>query len=173
MTVASLDLRSASALEGLAALGEDFDTLLAHTRPAIETRLVALWSAKLAALHRHGPAVVSMADAARDLTLRGGKRFRAALPAAVHAGVAPEAPLEPAFQAGVALELLQTYLLIQDDWMDGDLTRRGGPSVHAALGGILGGPHLGASSAMLASDLTCNMAFDVVASIDLPAPRVL
>ncbi len=58
--------------------------------------------------------------------MRGGKRFRAALLAAVHAGVAPEASLEPAYQVGMALELLQTYLLIQDDWIDGDVTRRGG-----------------------------------------------
>ena len=31
--------------------------------------------------------------------------------------------------AGVALELLQAYLLVHDDWMDGDDVRRGGPSV--------------------------------------------
>ncbi len=81
--------------------------------------------------------------------------------------------LEPALAVGVALELLQTYLLIQDDWMDGDLMRRGGPSVHAALGAVLGDAHLGASSAMLASDLSWNLAFEVVSTIALPAPRVL
>ena len=154
-------------------LGSDFASLLATVRPAIEKRLEAVWGERIAALRRHGVEVTAMASAARELTMRGGKRYRAALLAAAYAGVAPEAPLEPAYQAGVALELLQTYLLIQDDWMDGDLTRRGGPSVHAALAGRLGTAHLGNSSAMLASDLTCNLAFEVVAGIDLPAPRVL
>jgi geranylgeranyl diphosphate synthase, type I len=154
-------------------LGPDFSALLAAVRRAIEQRLAALWSERAGALGRHGPEVAAMVAAARDLTLRGGKRYRAALLAAAYAGVAPEAPLEPAFQVGIALELLQTYLLIQDDWMDGDLTRRGGPTVHAALAGRLGGAHLGASSAMLSSDLCLNLAFEVVATIDLPAPRVL
>src|SRR6185437_3001411 len=101
------------------------------------------------------------------------KRYRAALLAAAYAGAAPGASLEPALQAGVALELLQTYLLIQDDWMDGDLTRRGGPTVHAALAERLGGAHLGAASAMLASDLSWNLAVSVVSAIDLPPSRVL
>jgi geranylgeranyl diphosphate synthase type I len=57
--------------------------------------------------------------------------------------------------------------------MDGDLTRRGGPAAHVSLAASLGNAHLGASSAILASDLTCNLAFAVVAGIDLPAPRVL
>jgi geranylgeranyl diphosphate synthase type I len=157
----------------LAALASDFPALLAAVRPAIEQRLSALWDGRIAELRPHGAEVTAMASAARDLTLRGGKRYRAALLAAAYGGVAPGASLEPAFQAGVALELLQTYLLIQDDWMDGDLTRRGGPSVHAALSQRLGGAHLGASSAMLASDLSWNLAFEVASSIDLPADRVL
>jgi geranylgeranyl diphosphate synthase type I len=176
MTVTSLDpddlTPATSALTGLASLGDDFSSLLAHVRPAIEARLTALWAAKIAALHRHGPAVVAMGDASRELTLRGGKRFRAALLAAVHAGVAPEASLEPAYQVGIALELLQTYLLIQDDWIDGDVTRRGGPSVHVILGAQLGA-HLGAASAILASDLTWGMALATIAAIEVPAPRVV
>src|SRR5690349_18056605 len=157
----------------LASLGGDFGALLRAIRPAIEDRLEALFQGKLAAVRRHGPEVTAMVDAARDLSLRGGKRYRAALVAVAYGGVSPDAPLEPAFQAGVALELLQTYLLIQDDWMDGDLTRRGGASVHAALAGSLGTVHQGDSSAVLASDLTCNLAFEVMSGIDLPAPAVL
>jgi geranylgeranyl diphosphate synthase type I len=159
-------------MPSLASLGSEFPALLAAVRPAIEERLTTLWNGRIDALRKHGPEVTAMATAARDLTLRGGKRYRAALLAAAYGGVAPEASVEPAFQAGVALELLQTYLLIQDDWMDGDLTRRGGPSVHAALAQTLG-EHLGASSAMLASDLSWNLAFEVVSAIALPADRVL
>src|SRR5580704_5200959 len=110
-------------------LGPDFPAVLARVSSAVEERLGALWAERLASLQRYGAEVTAMASAARDLTLRGGKRDRAALLAAAYAGVAPAAPIEPALRAGVALELLQTYLLIQNDWMDRDDTRLGGASV--------------------------------------------
>src|SRR5512132_1420970 len=176
MTVTSLDPAdldlATSPLTGLASLGGDFAALLVRVRPTIEARLTALWADKLASLQRHGAAVVAMADASRELTLRGGKRFRAALLAAVHAGVTPEASLEPAYQVGMALELLQTYLLIQDDWIDGDVTRRGGPSVHVILGAGVG-ERIGAASAILASDLTWGMALATIAGLEVPAARVI
>lgn len=174
MTLAQMDPNDLTPvpLTGLAELGDDFPALLAVVRPAIESRLTGLWDAKIASIQRHGDAVVAMASAARELTLRGGKRFRAALLAAVHAGVAPEAALEPAYQIGAALELLQTYLLIQDDWIDGDVARRGGPSVHVILGAALG-EHYGASSAILASDFTWGMALATIAAIDVPPARVV
>lgn len=174
MTLAQMDPTDLTpvAPTGLAMLGDDFPALLAHVRPAIEARLTELWTTKIASIHRHGPAVVAMASAARELTLRGGKRFRAALLAAVHGGVAPEAALDPAFQIGVALELLQTYLLIQDDWMDGDASRRGGPSVHVILGAELG-ERFGAASAILASDFTWGIAVATIAAIEAPPARVV
>jgi geranylgeranyl diphosphate synthase type I len=152
---------------------EAFSGFLAEVRPEVERRLSACWSDKLRDLAPHGPSVLAMASAARDLTLRGGKRYRAALLATAYVGVAPSAPLEPAFAAGAALELFQSYLLIQDDWMDGDALRRGGPSVHAALAEVLGDQHAGNASAILASDLTWGMALGVLATLDAPPERVL
>jgi geranylgeranyl diphosphate synthase type I len=171
--------------------GPDFASFLGRVRSAVDERLVSLWDARVAALGKHGPDVVAMASAARDLTLRGGKRFRAALLVAAYGGAAPFAmgpqaapspappsaaprdALDPALQAGLALELLQTYLLIQDDWMDGDDTRRGGPAVHAALAAHHHSKHLGASSAMLASDLTWNLALELLATLDAAPARVV
>ena len=157
----------------MVSLGSDFPTLLARVRPEVERRLVELWDAKLRAVKGHGAEVTAMVEATRDLTLRGGKRFRAALLVAAYTGVAPDAPLEPALQGGVALELLQSYLLIHDDWMDGDPTRRGGPTVHVVLGAKLGDPHLGNASAILAGDLTWGLALSTLSAIDGPAERVL
>lgn len=146
---------------------------MGSVRPAVEKRLARLWSRELRALEKHGPEVTAMAGAARDLTLRGGKRFRAVLLAAAYVGVAPHAPIAIALDAGAALELLQSYLLMQDDWIDGDATRRGGPSVHAALAVALGGTRLGDASAILASDLTWGLAVRTLASVDAPAERVV
>lgn len=154
-------------------LAPEFPALLAQTRAAVDDRLAQLWDVELTSLRRYGADVVAIADAARDLTMRGGKRFRAALVVAAYAGVAPDAPLEPAYQAGMTLELLQSYLLIQDDWIDRDDTRRGGPAAHAALRERFHDAHLGASYAVLASDYTWGLAVRVLSQIGLPAPRVL
>lgn len=152
---------------------EVFLGFLGDVRPEVERRLATCWSDKLDELSPHGPSVLAMASAARDLTLRGGKRYRAALLVAAYSGVAPVAPLEPALSAGAALELFQSYLLIQDDWMDGDVLRRGGPSAHASLAQAFGEEHLGDASAILASDLTWGMALAELATLDAPPERVL
>jgi geranylgeranyl diphosphate synthase, type I len=154
-------------------LGSDFPTFLARVRPEVEQRLVALWDGKIEACRRYGPDVVAMIDAARDLTLRGGKRYRAGLLAAGYFAAAPDAPIGPALQGGVALELLQAYLLMQDDWMDDDPTRRGGPSAHVLLRRQVGSTHIGNASAILASDFTSGLALTTLATIDVPAARLL
>lgn len=60
--------------------------------------------------------------------------------------------------AAAALELLQAYLLIHDDWMDGDETRRGAPSVHVALAERVQDRDLGNALAILAGDLGVSLA---------------
>lgn len=150
-----------------------YRALSAQVRPAVEKRLRALWQRRRRALARYGRDVQEIVDAASDLTLRGGKRYRAVLLTAAFSGVRPKAPATVAIDASCALELLQTYLLIQDDWMDGDTSRRGGPTVHVALGRALGSEVLGAHSAILASDLTWGMAVGTLAGLDVPAARRL
>jgi len=135
-----------------------FGAHLESVRREVDSRLTTLFERTIEELSPHGDDVVRMATAARDLTLRGGKRFRAGMLVAAFAGAAPRASTEPALAAAVSIELLQSYLLIQDDWMDDDPVRRGGPSAHAALTKAFGDPHLGACSAMLASDLTWGLA---------------
>jgi geranylgeranyl diphosphate synthase type I len=164
-----------------------FAALLARTKPAIEARLETLWQKKLATRGRHGQEVRSIVDISTDLTLRGGKRYRAGLLAAAYYGVAgrgsdasieamvfgtgPDA--EAILSGGISLELLQSYLLIQDDWMDGDVERRGGPSAHVALSRTLGDDRKGAAGAILAGDLVWSMAVDALLDWEGPAERRL
>ena len=110
---------------------------------------------------------------------RGGKRFRPALLAAswVACGggegdaAEPELP-QAVLDAGCAWELLQAYFLIHDDWMDGDDTRRGGPSVHVQLAAHHDDAQLGAASAILAGDLACALAHRILLEADAPADVV-
>lgn len=111
-------------------------------------------------------------DAVEGLTRRGGKRVRPALVLAGHAAVAPIADLAALDRAAAAFELLQTYLLIQDDWMDGDDVRRGGPSAHALLRTRISPQHRADSVAILASDLASADAWALLAEAEFPPQRV-
>ena len=140
-----------------------FASLLARTRPRIEAALERTFDALLAARASTSREVATTYGVARELTMRGGKRFRAALAAAAYEGLAPKPIRGVAVAAGTSLELLQSYLLIQDDWMDGDVERRGGPSAHVALADRLGRStrtraHDGAIGAILAGDVVFGLA---------------
>jgi geranylgeranyl diphosphate synthase type I len=108
-----------------------------------------------------------MVSAVRDLCLRGGKRLRPALLVAGFRAASASGDAEPALDAGVALELLQAYLLIHDDWMDGDLVRRGGPAVHARLARHFRSEHKGHASGILAGDYAAAVALEALSQVSM------
>jgi geranylgeranyl diphosphate synthase type I len=148
-----------------------FRPLLEAVRRRIDERLGQIFARKVAGASAHGADTRALTEATRDLTLRGGKRLRPALTVAAHLAVSPRLSIEDEgalLEIGAALELLQTYLLIHDDWMDGDLTRRGGPSVHAMLrahyeGAAQGEVLLGDAAAILAGDYASALAQESIA----------
>jgi geranylgeranyl diphosphate synthase, type I len=153
--------------------GEAFASLGAGVRRAVEARLAGLFEARRRETERYGGDVQALLEAVRELTMRGGKRLRPAMLVAAYraSGGPPDAGEEAAVGLGVALELLQTYLLIHDDWMDGDAVRRGGPSVHVMLGAHFGSEAKGNSSAILAGDYANALALEVAAGALGPGPR--
>ena len=111
--------------------------------------------------------------AAAALSTRGGKRLRAVLLAAAYEAAGGTGGAERVVWAGVSLELLQSYLLIHDDWMDNDATRRGGPSVHAALEEELGDRHLAGAAAILAGDHFCALSLEALLRVPVAdGPRL-
>src|SRR5207248_4705797 len=108
-----------------------------------------------------------VADALRDYLLRGGKRLRGALLLLGHeaAGGHREAVLD----ASIGVELLHAYLLIHDDFMDQDDVRRGGPTLHRALGA----DHLGSSLALLAGSLCEAWAYQLLGAAAPMAARTV
>jgi len=107
------------------------------------------------------------AQEVRNLTLRGGKRIRAALLACGFELTASGDPMaqEAVIDAAAALELLQSYFLIHDDIMDDDDVRRGGPSVHASLRRRTGSEVQGRNLAILAGDYACAAAFSLMGGL--------
>ncbi|MCU0689920.1 MAG: polyprenyl synthetase family protein [Polyangiaceae bacterium] len=152
---------------------EAFSDLLDRVRRDVDARLAGYLDARVAETARHGTAVEAMTRSVRELTLRGGKRLRAALVVVGYLASNARLSPEPALDAGVAFELLQTYLLVHDDWMDGDDVRRGGPSVPAMLREHHGSRALGDAAAVLAGDFAAALSLDVLSRLDSPADRLV
>jgi geranylgeranyl diphosphate synthase type I len=140
----------------------------------VTSRLESFFEEKLARASELSPCAPELISAVADLTMRGGKRLR---PLAIYAGFrattarVSEDDWQAILTLGASIELLQTYLLIQDDWMDDDEQRRGGPSTHAAMTHKFNDARLGASLAILAGDVAMGFAFELLHSTQFPASR--
>lgn len=136
-------------------------------------RAVDTWLGdKLATARALGAEVTFVIDALRSLGTRGGKRVRAALLSLAYDGAGGRGGSDRVVDAAVAVELMQVYMLVHDDWMDGDLVRRGGPSVHKMLGDAFESKSLGDATAILAGDFASALAQEAMLSVDV-APEAL
>ncbi|MCB9628577.1 MAG: polyprenyl synthetase family protein [Sandaracinaceae bacterium] len=138
-------------------------------RERVDAHLVAFFDKKRAQAERLSPRGLEMVNATAALTLRGGKRLRPLVLAAAYSAVNPEGDLADCIAAGASLELLQSYLLIHDDWMDRDEERRGGPAVHTMFREPGRDPHLADCLGVLTGDLAGTYAWELMA--EAPFPR--
>lgn len=134
-------------------------------------RLVIYFDAKREEANSISPAAIELTNGVADLTLRGGKRLRAVVMGAAFRAVNPEGDLNLIANSAASIEILQSYLLIHDDWMDRDVERRGGPAVHAAFVKQYGDEHLGACLGILAGDLGGAYAWELHLESPFPAAR--
>lgn len=147
------------------------DDFLASVRQRVDARLVSVLDEADGVTRALAPGAVPVLRAARELTLRGGKRLRPALLFAAVECIEPGALPEVCAELGAALELFQTYLLVHDDWMDGDTMRRGAPSVHVTLAKHFADAHIGDATAILSGDLSSALVRQIVSRVELPPER--
>ncbi len=105
-----------------------------------------------------------------EYSLRG-KMIRGALVGFSYRLFHPEGALpRSCVEAGVAMELLQSFLLIHDDIMDQDELRRGGPSIHTqyrtAAPHAGGAVQYGLSLGICAGDISAFLAMERLATMD-------
>jgi geranylgeranyl diphosphate synthase type I len=148
-----------------------FESFVASARTRVEAHLEDWLGARLEEARKRGAEVLVVAKALQGLLLRGGKRLRAGLLAAAYEACGGSGGPVAVLPAMTALELLQAYLLVHDDWMDGDAERRGGPSVPALLREQL--PAFADAASVLAGDLACGWAQMSFFDLALPSGRVL
>ncbi|MDB4992676.1 MAG: Octaprenyl diphosphate synthase [Myxococcaceae bacterium] len=153
--------------------GELFGELSGRIKGLVEDELGRLLSERLEQSYALGPDAVHLVEAVRSLALRGGKRVRAVLVAAAYEALDGEGGAARIAPALAAVELLQAYLLIHDDWMDEDDVRRGGPTVHVMLGEQFGSARAGETTAILAGDWACGLAQTALASTPVPPARLV
>lgn len=147
------------------------DDLFSEVKRRVDERLASYFEAKRQEVATISPDSLEMVDGVADLTLRGGKRLRPIVAAAAFRATAPEADLADVIDIGASLEILQSFLLIHDDWMDQDDERRGGPATHAAYRTKHGDEHLAACIAILAGDLASTYAWELMLGAPFPAER--
>jgi geranylgeranyl diphosphate synthase type I len=151
---------------------DEYELFSSRVRWGTHARLTTWLQERVGEAQGRGTDVFAVADAVQQLALRGGKRMRPVLLVAAYEGCAGEGSLDAILPACVSLELLQAYLLIHDDWMDGDEMRRGGPSVPAMMRGRFAGSHADSAS-ILAGDLAAAWAHQALLDVDLPPAYVL
>jgi geranylgeranyl pyrophosphate synthase len=105
--------------------------------------------------------------------VRGGKRVRGALVLAAYE-MCGGTDAQKVMPVAVAMEVLQTYLLIADDIYDRSETRRGGPTAHIMVRDLHrskkwrgDGAHFGESIASCATLIGSNLAMEEIANADL------
>jgi len=148
-----------------------FDAWMDEIRQHVDDRLQGFFVEKLGEAERLSPLAGELVVEVRDLTMRGGKRLRPIVTAASYRAAHGPGPVDATVDVGAALELLQTYLLIHDDWMDEDDERRGGPAVHYVFQRRHGHTHLGASLGILAGDLASTFSWELFAASAFPKKR--
>jgi geranylgeranyl diphosphate synthase type I len=151
---------------------QSFTSLARGTKTQIDAALDKLAAQEIDKASKLAPDAAVVMRALFDLATRGGKRLRPALVTAAHVACGGDA-MAAVIDAGVALEVIQAYLLIHDDWMDHDDVRRGGPSVHAALRTQFGDRDAGDACAILAGDYAQGLALEVMTQARVPAPRMV
>jgi len=131
------------------------DGWASEVRAGTEARLARFFDEERARAEGIAPEAAELHGAVESLTMRGGKRLRPAVLYAAYRAVHPDGGIGDVVDACAGLELLQSYLLIHDDWMDGDAERRGGPAAHVLLRTEDRDAHLADSLAILAGNLAC------------------
>lgn len=158
---------------------EQVKKTLSEYKERIELELKRYLKRKTKEAYAVSPFCGEMLDAITDITMRGGKRIRAALiyySYIAHGGK----DLEMAMKASMSIELAQTYLLIHDDIIDQDSLRRGGKTIHKIFEKIaserykskVSPAHYGRSVAILAGDTACGLSNEIIAELNV-APELI
>jgi len=137
----------------------------------IDKELEHFFNQKLIKAKDIDPSSVEMIELLKEYQLRDGKRIRAAM---IYYGYRcfSNKDIGQILKASMAIELIQSYLLIHDDIIDQDDKRRNGPTMHCAYKKLaqkrykkIDSDHFGISFAILAGDILCAFANEILTNL--------
>ena len=155
---------------------DEFLKSLQAVKKNVERRLEAYLGDKMAEADRISSGAAELTRVLKEFTLRGGKRLRAAM---VYYGYRAfsDREIEEVWNVAMSVELVQSFLLIHDDVIDEDDTRRGGWTVHRHYSDLhreryhrRDPAHFGESMAILCGDMALALANEILAGGVLDAP---
>jgi geranylgeranyl diphosphate synthase type I len=133
-----------------------------------ERHLDEFFSQKKKETSKVSPEIARLMDVYRDY-MRGGKMARGALTVLGYQ-VSGGRDFEAILPASIAIEIIHSFLLIHDDWIDQDERRRGKPTVHQQFSQEQG-DHFGASLAIILGDAGAFLSYELMASSSFPEKR--
>jgi geranylgeranyl diphosphate synthase type I len=155
---------------------DDFLRSLNAVKGEVEGRLEAFLRGKTEEATGISASAEALTRVLSEFTLRGGKRLRAGLAYYGHRCFS-DRDTEAVWNLAMWLELVQSFLLIHDDVIDEDDTRRGGWTVHRHYSRLheeryhrRDPRHFGESMAILCGDLALVLANEILGRLVLDAP---
>ncbi len=134
-------------------------SIFQHYKQSIDEFLRTFLAEKKKVLEQAGPLGLDLVDRVTDIATRG-KTIRGSLVLLAYCFTHKQ-PSEDAIRLAAAMELIQTALVIHDDIMDHDETRRGKPALHKQYNSE--------SLAMCAGDVLFFLTFELIGSITTDA----
>jgi geranylgeranyl diphosphate synthase type I len=130
----------------------NFRNELKYYQDRINTELNIFFSKKIRQVRNLDPSTNEMITKIREFNLRGGKRIR---PILVVMGYKcfKNSDLGQVIKAALAVELMESFLLVHDDIIDNDSIRRGRPTMHKLYENERNSIEYGKNMAILAGDL--------------------
>ncbi len=155
------------------------NALLAEYKKLVDQDIQAYGKTMQEQAKQYGEAAQITAEAFVAILTRGGKRIRGCLVLTGYA-MCGGTDRAVALQAARAIEIIQAYMLIQDDIQDKSSLRRGGPSAHHSLqqthkdlGLQSSAEHFGLSLALNAAGAGNHAAQSILASLPVDPGRRL
>lgn len=156
--------------------GNDAIEQLKNFKKELDQELEKYLSEKISEAEKIAPDAKALQEHIFDLTLRGGKRIRAALmyySYIAHSGL----NLQEALRASMAMEMSETFLLTHDDIIDNGSLRRGRTTIHTdyeeiskkRFPGKIDPKHFGISMAIMAGDSACAISNQIIAHLNFPS----
>lgn len=158
---------------------DDLDILgdLRRFSREFEPHLEAFFTERRAAIPEALPEARQMLAYLREFCQRGGKRLRPWLVATGWEMAGGTVGLETSWRLSVIVELVHNFLLIHDDVMDQDVTRRGGPTMQRIYsqqypGAAVASEQYGDAMGILSGDLLYTLLWPYLVASAPPSARL-